>query len=152
MPKFTTERRVAHSAGKMFDLVADVDAYPAFVPLCESVAVKGRGAEDGKEIIVVDMTVAYKALRQTFTTRDILDRDALVIAVGYLDGPFHHLDSRWSFEPIDAGSSIVRFSIDYEFRSRILAAVMGAVFERAFRKFAEAFEERADAVYGTAAG
>jgi coenzyme Q-binding protein COQ10 len=152
MPKFATERPVAHSAGEMFDLVADVESYPRFVPLCEALAVRGRGVEDGKDILVADMTIAYQAIRQTFTTRVLLDRPGLTIAISYLDGPFRHLDSRWSFEPIDAGRSIARFSIDYEFRSRILAAVMGAVFERAFRKFAEAFEARADAVYGAAAG
>lgn len=150
MPKFKTERRVAHAAGAMFDLVADVDAYPAFVPLCESVLVRGRGKEDGKEIIVVDMTVAYKALRQTFTTRDVLDRDAMVIDVRNVDGPFNRLDSRWSFDPIGENTSLVRFSVDYEFKSRILAAVMGAVFERVFAKFIEAFEQRADVVYGSA--
>jgi coenzyme Q-binding protein COQ10 len=152
MPKFATERRVAHAARKMFDLVADVDAYPRFVPLCESVTVRGRGTEHGKEIIVVDMTVAYKAIRQSFTTRDILDRDALVIDVRNVDGPFRRLDSRWSFVSADEHASTVRFEIDYEFKSRILAAVMGAIFARVFAKFIEAFEQRADQVDGARTG
>jgi coenzyme Q-binding protein COQ10 len=152
MPKFSSERHVAHSAGDMFNLVGDVEAYPDFVPLCQSLVVRGRGMDDGKEVLVADMTVAYQAISQSLTTRVVLDRQGLTIDVSYLDGPFHHLDSRWTFAPEDAGRSIIRFSIDYEFRSRILATLMGAVFERAFRKFAEAFEERADAIYGTAIG
>src|SRR3989304_5828229 len=97
MPKFATERRVQHSAGEMFDLVADCEAYPRFVPLCENLVVRGRGQEDGKEILIADMTVAYGLVRDTFTTRDVLDRDGLTIEVTYLTGPFRHFESRWTF-------------------------------------------------------
>jgi coenzyme Q-binding protein COQ10 len=148
MPKFTTERRVRHSAEEMFDLVADCEAYPEFVPLCEKLVLTGRGEEDGKEVLVADMTVAYGPMRETFTTRDVLDREALTIEVTYLSGPFRHFDSRWAFVPEGKSACVVRFTIDYEFRSRLLAGMMGAVFDRAFHKFIEAFETRADAVYG----
>lgn len=153
MPKFATERRVGHSADDMFALVADVEAYPQFVPLCERLTVRKRSSEDGgREILVADMTVGYKAIRETFTTRVALDPQARIIHAQYLDGPFSHLDNRWSFAPVDDRACTVSFSIDYDFRSRILAAMMGAVFDRAFRKFATAFEERADKVYGAAVG
>jgi coenzyme Q-binding protein COQ10 len=148
MPSFKTERRVKHSAADMFNLVADVESYPRFVPLCERLVVRGRTKVDGNDILVADMTISYKIIRETFTSRVALDRPGLKITATYLDGPFRHLDNRWSFEPISARESIVRFSIDYEFKSRTLGAVMGAVFDRAFRKFAEAFEARADEVYG----
>ena len=148
MPSFQTERRVKHSAAEMFDLVADVESYPRFVPLCERLVIRGRTKVDGMDILVADMTIAYKIVRETFTSRVALDRPGLKITANYLDGPFRHLDNRWSFEPISARESIIRFSIDYEFRSRTLSALMGAVFDRAFRKFAEAFEARADEVYG----
>jgi coenzyme Q-binding protein COQ10 len=148
MVSFTTERRVKHSAQDMFDLVADVEAYPKFVPLCERLVVRGRTRRDGMDIIVADMTIAYKLIRETFTSRVTLDRPGLAISAQYLDGPFRHLDNRWSFSPMSDSESIVRFSIDYEFRSRVLGTLMGAVFDRAFRKFAQAFEARADEVYG----
>ncbi len=148
MPSFTTERRVKHSAKDMFDLVADVESYPRFVPLCERLVVRGRSKVGDVDILVADMTISYKIVRETFTSRVELDRAGQKITATYLDGPFRHLDNRWSFEPISAQESIVRFSIDYEFRSRTLGALMGAVFDRAFRKFAEAFEARADEIYG----
>jgi len=151
MPSFTTERRVKHSASDMFDLVANVEAYPQFVPLCERLVVRARREIEGKEVLIADMTVAYKFMRETFTSRVSLDRDAMAITATYLDGPFQHLDNRWSFTPVGEAESIVRFSIDYEFRSRTLGALMGTVFDRAFRKFAEAFEARADKVYGLGA-
>lgn len=133
----------------MFALVADVEAYPAFVPLCERLVVRKRVAgEGGRATLVADMTVGYKAIRETFTTRVELDPEARTINAQYLDGPFSHLDNRWSFAPDGERACKVGFSIDYDFRSRLLAAMMGAVFDRAFRKFATAFEERADKVYG----
>jgi coenzyme Q-binding protein COQ10 len=80
----------------------------------------------------------------------VLDRKAGTIRAEYLDGPFKHLDNVWTFKAVDAGHSTVHFAIDYEFRSRTLSALMGTVFDKAFRKFADAFEKRADAVYGVA--
>jgi len=149
MPSYATERRVKHSAQDMFDLVADVESYPRFVPLCERLIVRGRTKVDGKDILVADMTIAYKVIRETFTSRVALDHAGLRISASYLDGPFRHLDNQWSFTPVSGRESIIRFSIDYEFKSRTLGVLMGAVFDRAFRKFAEAFEARADEVYGT---
>jgi len=148
MPSFATERRVGHSADEMFALVADVEKYPLFVPLCERLVIRGRKPDGARELLIADMTVAYKIIRETFTTKVVLDRQAGTIRAEYLDGPFKHLDNIWTFTPVDDGHSTVSFSIDYEFRSRTLSALMGTVFDKAFRKFADAFEKRADAIYG----
>ncbi len=149
MPRFANKRRVGHSATQMFDLVADVESYPQFVPLCEALKVRQRtSAPDGTEVIVADMTVAYKMIRETFTSRVVLDRANLKINVAYLKGPFSNLDNRWSFEPHGENACDVGFFIAYEFKSRVLAMVMGAMFDAAFHRFAAAFEERAHVVYG----
>jgi coenzyme Q-binding protein COQ10 len=92
--------------------------------------------------------VAYKIIRETFTSRVTLDRPDLRIFVEYLSGPFKRMQNRWRFVPVGEDACEIEFFIDYEFRSRALAAVMGAVFDAAFRKFAVAFERRADEVYG----
>jgi coenzyme Q-binding protein COQ10 len=149
MPEISTTRRVHHAASEMFDLVADVEHYPEFVPLCESLRVRKRLQEGGKDIVVADMTVAYKLLRQTFTSRVTLDRANLQILVEYLEGPFRQLNNRWSFRAAGDRACDVDFYIAYEFRSRTLGALMGTVFDAAFRRFASAFEQRADQVYGT---
>src|SRR3954465_9312585 len=152
MPQFSTKRRVRHSAAHMFDLVADVERYPEFVPLCRSLKVRQRIPEpEGVEVLVADMTVAYKFVRETFTSRVTLDRPKLQILVEYLSGPFSHLQNRWSFRAVDEHICDVEFFIEYEFRSRVLAALMGAMFDAAFRRFADAFEKRADQVYGSPA-
>ncbi|KQZ13670.1 MULTISPECIES: type II toxin-antitoxin system RatA family toxin [unclassified Mesorhizobium] len=147
MPKYEATRRVAHTPDQMFALVADVEKYPQFLPLCESLTVRSRKERDGRTILVADMSIGYKAIRETFTTQVLLKPDERVIEVKYIDGPFKYLTNIWSFEPASDGC-FVRFFIDYEFKSRILAAVMGTMFDRAFRMFAEAFEKRADAIYG----
>lgn len=148
MPKFETRRIVKHSPEQMFALVADVETYPQFLPLCEALSVRSRKERDGKELLVADMTVGYKAIRETFATQVLLSPEERAIDVKYIDGPFKYLDNRWRFEPAGEGGCSVHFFIDYEFKSRILGAVMGSMFERAFRMFAEAFEARADKIYG----
>jgi coenzyme Q-binding protein COQ10 len=148
MPQFATTRNVRHSATDMFDLVADVEKYPKFLPLCERLTVRSRRSEGDKEILVATMTIAYRIIRESFTTKVTIDRPALRILAEYLDGPFRYLENVWRFEPQGRGESLVHFSIDYEFRSWTLSKLMGGVFDRAFHKFAEAFEKRADAVYG----
>jgi coenzyme Q-binding protein COQ10 len=149
MPQFSTKRRVRHSASDMFDLVADVEKYPQFVPLCSALKVKSRTAKgDGITVMIADMTVAYKFVQQTFSSRVTLDRPSLKIVVEYLDGPFSRLQNRWMFMPVGEDTCDVEFYIDYEFKSRTLAMLMGAMFDTAFRKFAVAFEQRADKVYG----
>ena len=148
MQSYRTMRRVKHSAAKMFDLVADVEHYSEFVPMCESLSVRKRSGEaEGVEIIVADMTVAYKIIRETFSSRVTLDRPKLAVLVEYLDGPFSHLENRWRFRPQGERSSEVDFFIAYEFKSKMLGMVMGALFDSAFRRFAEAFEKRADHIY-----
>ena len=132
----------------MFDLVADVERYPEFVPLCERLAIRDRREKDGRTMLTADMAVGFKAIHETFTSRVLLDRDQLTIRASYVDGPFRALDNRWRFEPLSERRCNVHFAIDYEFRSRMLAMVMGSQFDRAFRKFTSAFEQRADAIYG----
>ncbi|MDQ0560277.1 coenzyme Q-binding protein COQ10 [Rhizobium mesoamericanum] len=147
MPQFETHHSVPHSADQMFDLVADVEQYPQFLPLCEALSIRSRKERDGKVLLIADMTVGYKAIRETFTTQVLLNRAERLIEVKYIDGPFRYLDNRWRFEETATGSN-VHFFIDYEFKSRILGAVMGSMFERAFRMFSEAFETRATKIYG----
>lgn len=155
MPEFSTKRRVKHAATDMFDLVADVEQYPKFVPLCEAMRVRSRTEKDQTAVIVAEMTVAYKMIRQTFTSRVTLDPPKLQIVVEYLDGPFSRMQNRWTFVPKGEAPADrlcdVEFFIEYEFKSRTFAMLMGAMFDTAFRRFAAAFEKRADYVYGKSA-
>jgi coenzyme Q-binding protein COQ10 len=150
MPKFEIRRPVKHSAEQMYALVADIEKYPQFLPLCEALSIRSRKERDGKALLMADMTVGYKAIRETFTTQVLLNPAEQAIDVKYIEGPFKYLENRWRFEPAADGSQdacVVHFFIDYEFKSMILGALMGSMFDRAFRMFTEAFEARADKIY-----
>jgi len=149
MPTFSNKRRVPHTADQMFDLVADVERYPEFVPLCKSLKIRQRTpGPDGTEVVVADMTVSFKVVREAFTSKVTLDRANRKILVEYLQGPFSKLENRWSFEPRSDDACDVGFYISYEFKSRMLAMLMGTMFDTAFQRLAAAFEKRADAIYG----
>jgi coenzyme Q-binding protein COQ10 len=117
---YETTHPVAHSAEDMFALVARVEDYPKFLPLCEALEVKRRELRDGLEVIVATMTVGYGLINESFTTKVHLDRAARTILVEYLDGPFTFLENRWHFLPTVGGSCDVAFYIAYAFRSRLL--------------------------------
>ncbi len=151
MPRFSNKRRVQHRAEQMFDLVADVERYPQFVPLCHALKIRQRRQnDDGTETIVADMTVSFKLVKETFTSEVTLDRAGRKIDVRYLRGPFSNLENRWTFEPRGEQACDVGFFIAYEFKSRMLAMLMGTMFDAAFAKFSTAFEKRADVIYGNA--
>lgn len=147
MPYFETTRHVAYTPAQMFALVADIEKYPEFVPLCEALTVQSRKRSNGDELLIANMTVGYKAIRETFTSQVHLKTEKLKIGVKYIDGPFKYFRNDWSFETPVQGGCLIRFHIDYEFKSRMLAALMGAMFDRAFRKFSDAFEKRAERIY-----
>jgi coenzyme Q-binding protein COQ10 len=150
MPSFSSDHKVNHSADDMFRLVADVEKYPQFVPLCQDLHVRGRKElDDGRTVLIADMTVAYKLFKETFTSRVELRPAERRILVEYLDGPFKHLENTWTFEDAGEGGCTVGFYISYEFRSKTLGSLMGVMFDKAFRKFSSAFEARADQVYRT---
>jgi coenzyme Q-binding protein COQ10 len=132
----------------MFALVADVERYPEFVPMCTRLKIRRRGtASDDRIVLLADMSIGYKFINETFTSRVTLDEARNVILVEYVDGPFRKLENRWTFKPDARGGCDVLFYIDYEFRSRTFGLLAGAVFDQVFRKMAEAFEARADAIY-----
>ena len=149
MPSFDSTRRVQHTAAQMFDLVSDVEAYPQFLPLCTAIRVLKRTQEGELQIFVAEMQVGYKAVRETFTTRVSCEQPGKHILVEYIDGPFRYLKNSWAFrDTADGRGAHVDFHIEYEFKNRMLGLLMGSMFDQAFRRFADAFEKRADKVYG----
>ena len=150
MPTFETTRRVAFTADQMFAVVADVERYPEFVPLCEMLVVKQREVGSTHSTLTATMSVGYLAIRETFTSRVTLRPERKEIDVVKIDGPFARLSNRWRFRDVQGGCEVF-FHVDYAFASRMLALLMGSVFDKAVRKYAEAFEARARALYGAPA-
>lgn len=152
MPKHHERKTLPYKADQMYDLVAAMDLYPEFLPWCTGVRIRSR--EEGTtpegqpcEIVTADLSIRFKMFRETFTSRDTLDRVNRTIVIEYLDGPFKHLENRWHFEA-DGDVCLVDFFIDFEFRSRPLQMLIGSLFEHAMDRLMTAFEARAADIYG----
>jgi len=143
-----TEQRVMPFRPKqLFDLVADVKRYPEFLPWC----VGARIRSSREELIVADLMIGYKLVRERFTSRVSLDRPASRIDAKYADGPFKYLDSYWIFRPHEGGCE-VEFHVDFEFRNAVLQKIIATLFNEAVKRMVAAFETRAHALYGENAG
>lgn len=143
------------TAQQMFDLVVDVERYPQFLPMCEALVVKRRWEEAGRPRILADMSVGYGAIRETFTTEVAIDPARLTVnaanPAGQASGPFKRIENRWHFKDAPGGCD-VEFEIAYAFKSFMLQALVGGLFEKVFRKYTEAFETRAHQIYGPRPG
>jgi coenzyme Q-binding protein COQ10 len=133
---------VAYTPEQLFDLVADVGSYPRFLPWCVAARVRSRT----DTLLISDLTIGFGPFRESFTSRVTLDRPRRV-TVKYENGPFRYLNNQWEFTP-HVGGTEVAFFVDFEFRSRILQAAIGVVFNEAVRRMVNAFRKRAGDVYG----
>ena len=143
MPGIREKRRLPYSCEQMFDLVADVASYPKFLPW----VVATRVRSDSDTEMEADMLVGFKAIREKFTSRVIQKRPDH-IEVFYVDGPLKDLDNNWHFTCLPDGGCEIDFCVDFSFRNAMFEALAGQYFDRAFRKMVEAFEKRADELYG----
>ena len=143
MPAIHEVRRLAWSAEQMFDLVADVARYPEFLPWVVATRVKS----DTETVMVADMLVGFKALREKFTSR-VEKRRPEEIRVHYVDGPLSNLDNRWLFQPLGLRECEVEFTVNFAFRNPLFEKLAGQYVDKAFRKMVTAFEARAAELYG----
>ncbi|MFM7084617.1 MAG: type II toxin-antitoxin system RatA family toxin [Hyphomicrobium sp.] len=149
MPRFETVRRVPFTPDQMFSIVADIEKYPLFLPLCESLKVTSRQESGPETQLIATMGIGYKSIHEKFTTKVLLQPHYKTIHVSHLEGPFRYLENHWQFQSEEDKTTSVHFKLEYEFQSRLFAILMGGVFDRAFRHFADTFEQRAQAVYGS---
>ena len=144
MPTHAEQRRLPYRQEQLFDLVADIERYPEFLPWCVACRVTRREGP----VIWGDLMVGFKVFRETFTSKVTLGRPDR-IHVEYIDGPFRYLNNHWRFLPeADGEATVIDFHIDFEFRSRLLQRVATTVFNEAVRRMVGAFETRAHQIYG----
>lgn len=143
MPTHAEKRKMPYTAAQMFDLVAQVDLYPQFLPWCLASRITRREGH----VFYADLVIGYKMVREKFSSRVTALRPDH-IHVEYLDGPMHHLSNHWRFLPEDEGSCTIDFFVDFEFKNRIMQNLMEVFFEKAVQKMVSAFEARAEDLYG----
>ena len=148
MPSHSETRFLPYSAQEMYDLVADVGSYPKFLPWNSAARIRSRTKRpDGSEVMEADLVISFKVFRERFGSRVVLWPDAHRIETEYLDGPFRHMRSTWTFREA-AGGCEVDFFVDFEFRNAILQGIIGVVFNEAMQRIVRAFERRAAELYG----
>lgn len=143
MPIHAERRVLPYSPEQLFALVADVARYPEFLPWCIAARIRSR---DGPHL-VADLIIGFRMIRERFTSHVTLDPAGGRIDVSYAEGPIKYLNNHWLFLPHPGGCEI-DFFVDFEFRSRILRKVMGALFHEAVKRMVSAFEARAADLYG----
>jgi coenzyme Q-binding protein COQ10 len=147
MATHAERRLLPYRADQLFDLVADVERYPEFLPWCLGARVRERQPD----LVVADLLIGYKMVRERFTSRVKLMRPDR-IDVSYSEGPFRYLDNHWRFEPQPDGKCVLDFYVDFEFRSRMLQRIIELLFNEAVKRMVGAFEGRARRLYGDPAG
>ena len=135
-----------YTAKEMFDLVADISAYPEFLPWCAAARVRKEMQKGQVKQIEADLVISFKVFREKFGSRVLLDTSNYVIETDYIDGPFRYMHSVWSFENCEEGCE-VKFDVDFEFKNAMLQSIIGLVFNDAMLRIVRAFERRASDLY-----
>ena len=143
MPRHTETRNICYSPEQMFDMVADVGRYQEFLPWVAATRVRS----DSPNLMIADLVVGFKAIKETFTSRVTKERPS-TLTVDYIEGPLKYLHNSWRFEPDGKGGTDIHFCVDFAFRNRIFESLAGQMFDRALRRMIGAFEERARELYG----
>ncbi|MBJ3762901.1 type II toxin-antitoxin system RatA family toxin [Maribius pontilimi] len=151
MPSHHETRKLPYSAQQMFNLVADVESYPKFLPWTAAARIRERRETPDGEVLKADLVISFKVFRERFGSRVVLHRDTMQIDTEYVEGPFKHMNSTWNFKDLGSGCE-VRFHVDFEFKSRILGSAANMFFNDAMQRIVRAFERRADALYGSKSG
>jgi coenzyme Q-binding protein COQ10 len=149
MPIHAEQRTLPYTPQQLYSLVADIEKYPEFLPWCVGARIRERRGNE----LVADMVIGFKMVREKFTSRVTLTppaegRPEGRIDVTYVDGPMRHMQNRWVFMPNADGTTTIDFYVDFEFRSKILQKLIGALFHEAVRRMVAAFDTRAKALYG----
>ena len=149
MPTHTETRHLPYTAQQMYDLVADVEKYPEFLPWNAAARVRSETPQpDGSVLMEADLVISFKVFRERFTSKVVLWPEARKIDTEYLDGPFRYMRSNWSFTDTEDGGCDVHFFVDFEFKNAILRGIIGVVFNEAMQRIVRAFETRAAPLYG----
>ena len=150
MPRHNEVRELPYAANKMFDLVADIESYPEFVPWCRAARIRSRRTTGSVAILVADLLVSIRVFRETLVTNVTLDQERNIILVDYVEGPLRNLHSEWRFCRLPDERSRIEYAVEFEFRSLVLTAFAEVFLDQAISSIVSAFERRADSIFGRA--
>ena len=134
---------IGHSAARMYALVADVDAYPQFLPWCSGTEVKKLDPHRAAATLHIN----YHGLRLHFTTENNMDA-GILIDMKLVNGPFKHLDGYWRFVALSEQACKIEFQLNYELSGKLVEKIAGPIFSHIANTLVEVFVKRAAALYG----
>lgn len=137
---------VPYSARQMFELVADIPAYPKFLPWCGGARIVST---QGDEVIAA-IDIAYSGVHKTFSTRNLLQRDKMM-EIRLLEGPFSYMQGFWQFKSLDAQSSKISLDLEFEVANKIVSLALTPVFSNIANQLVDRFHRRAVDLYGSQA-
>ena len=148
MIKHSETRNVNYSSDQMFNLVADIENYPNFIPWCKALKVTSRTEEEDLtcEVLIAEMQISFKVFSETFSSMVTLYPTSKKITVEYINGPFKFLRNTWSFTSYNKGCTI-NFNVEFEFKSKMMQRLIGVVFQEAMKRIITSFEKRASHLY-----
>ena len=149
MPRHAETRTLPYTPAQMYDLVADVERYPEFLPWTAAARIRSREGGPEGEVLLADLVISFRVFRETFGSKVVLWPGEHRIETAYLEGPFEHMRSEWRFEAAEGGCR-VHFWVDFAMRNRIIGRVVETFFDQAMQRIVAAFERRARALYGNA--
>lgn len=147
MPSHSETRVLPYSPQQMYDLVADVERYPEFLPWTAAARIRSRESRGEHEVVLADLVISFKVFRERFGSRVTLWPARCTIDIEYIQGPFRYMESRWQFVEVEDGCEVL-FHVDFEFRNRLLQGAAGMFFNEAMQRIVRAFERRAKQLYG----
>ncbi len=147
MPKHAETRLLPYTAAQMYDLVADVARYPEFIPWIMAARVRSVTPGDNGDVMLADLVIGFKMFRERFGSRVVLRPEMGEIDTEYFEGPFKHMISHWRFTDAEGGCDVA-FDVDFEFKNKLLQGAAGLFFQDAMQRIVQAFEKRAQDLYG----
>ncbi len=152
MATHAEKRVLPYTPEEMYALVADVERYPEFLPWVSAARIRKRETNArGLETFTADLMIGFKMVREKYTSRVTLD-PYRTVDVAYVQGPLKYLNNHWTFHPLPQPNGEthceIDFYVDFEFKSRVLQNLIGALFNEAVRRMVGAFETRAQELYG----
>ncbi len=133
---------VPYSPRDMYNLVADVESYPQFLPWCTAATVLERRGNQ----VTARLTLTKAGMHHHFTTRNTLHEDSR-IDMDLVEGPFKSLTGCWRFEPFNQGT-LVTLDLSFEPANKLLAMTLGKAFRKINSTLVEAFSRRAAQLHG----
>ncbi len=148
MPKASVKRLIECEKKDLIELVLDIEKYPEFVPFCFDAKIYENKQEGDLQKIIADLTIGKGPFKDTYKSDVAFNKKTDSIYVKNIDGPLNHLTNNWTFSDKNNGITEVTFDIDFEIKNKFLNSLMVVSFQFGLEKIADAFQKRAEELFG----